>query len=67
MSVKLIRMLLAAVVLVTSIANILFMLENLTMGVTERTKELNSTNHETSRRMMLREAVLADKAVFNGT
>lgn len=67
MSVKLIRMLLAAVVLVTSIANILFMVENWTINVTERTNEPNTTNLETSRRMMLREAVLADEAVFNGT
>lgn len=67
MSVKLIRMLLAAVVLVTSIANILFMVENWKMNVTERTKEPNKTNHETSRRTMLREAVLAGEAVFNGT
>ena len=65
MSVKLIRMLLAAVVLVTSIANILFMVENWTMNVTERTKD--SKNHETSRRTMFREAVLAGEAVFNGT
>lgn len=65
MSVKLIRMLLAAVVLVTSIANILFMVENWTMNVKERTK--GSTNHETSRRTMFREAVLAGEAVFNGT
>lgn len=65
MSVKLIRMLLAAVVLVTSIANILFMVENWTMNVTERTKD--STNHETSRRTMFREAVIAGEAVFNGT
>ena len=67
MSVKLIRMLLAAVVLVTSIANILFMVENWTINVTERTNEPNRTNLETSRRTMLREAVLADEAVFNGT
>ena len=67
MSVKLIRMLLAAVVLVTAIANILFMVENWTMNVTERTKEPNKTNHETSRRTMLREAVLVGEAVFNGT
>lgn len=67
MSVKLIRMLLAVVVLVTSIANILFMVENWTMNVTERTKEFNTTNHETSRRAMLREDVLAYEAVFNGT
>ena len=65
MSVKLIRILLAAVVLVTSIANILFMVENWTMNVKERTKD--STNHETSRRTMFREAVLAGEAVFNGT
>ena len=58
-------MLLAAVVLVTSIANILFMVENWTMNVTKRTKD--STNHETSRRTMFREAVLAGEAVFNGT
>lgn len=58
-------MLLAAVVLVTSIANILFMVENWTMNVTERTKD--SKNHETSRRTMFREAVLAGEAVFNGT
>lgn len=67
MSVKLIRMLLAAVVLVTSIANILFMVENWTMNVTERTKEPNKTNHEMSRRTMFREAVIAGEAVFNGT
>ena len=67
MSVKLIRMLLAAVVLVTSIANILFMVENWTINVTERTNEPNTTNLETSRWTMLREAVLADEAVFNGT
>lgn len=67
MSVKLIRMLLAVVVLVTSIANILFMVENWTMNVTERTKESNTANHETSRRAMLREDVLAYEAVFNGT
>lgn len=67
MSVKLIRMLLAAVVLVTSIANILFMVENWTINVTERTNEPNTTNLETSRRTMLREVVLADEAVFNGT
>ena len=67
MSVKLIRMLLAAVVFVTSIANILFMVENWTMNVTERTKEPNKTNHETSRRTMFREAVIAGEAVFNGT
>lgn len=65
MSVKLIRILLAAVVLVTSIANILFMVENWTMNVKERAKD--STNHETSRRTMFREAVLAGEAVFNGT
>lgn len=60
-------MLLAAVVLVTSIANILFMVENWTINVTERTNEPNTTNLETSRRKMLREVVLADEAVFNGT
>ena len=56
-------MLLAAVVLVTSIANILFVVENWTMNVTKRTKEPNTTNHQTSRRTMLREA----EVVFNGT
>ena len=60
-------MLLAAVVLVTSIANILFMVENWTMNVTERTKEPNKTNHEMLRRTMFREAVIAGEAVFNGT
>ena len=66
MAVKFIRTFLVAVVLVMSVTNVLFIVENWNMNVAEKTTEPRTLMHKETRVMVLKGAKPADMPLNDG-